>query len=63
MAENQTAGAWQRYWPTADVVLEFDALVAVVGRDGRGRMARSQYLQPGERFQYLLPTEAINDAR
>lgn len=44
---------WRRYWPTADIVLEFDDLVTAVGRDGRARVTRTQYLQAGERFRCL----------
>ena len=44
---------WHRYSPMAGVVLEFDAPVAVIGRDGRGRMTRTQYLREGEWFSYL----------
>lgn len=45
---------WRRH-STGDVMLEFDAPVAAVGRYGNGRMTRSQFLRDGELFCYLSP--------
>ncbi len=58
---DQTAAAWCRYWPTEDVVLEFDVPVAAVSTDGPGRLTRTQYLRPGERFQYLPSMKASDN--
>lgn len=53
---------WQRYRPMADVVLEFDASVAAIGRDGRSRVTRTQHLREGERFAYLPAMKEVPHA-